>query len=148
MSLERMIKENGEVTFHGWNGMERNHTAHFRLTFQKEGKVNLDTMGYNFVFAHGSFRLKDDSLLDITFDQIDAPEIDKRGYTTDWPTLRLTESEGRLQIHREDGSTAWHLDWPLYPMITRDLWPVSTLTNNAEQGRAHQSTTRPESKSE
>ena len=51
--LERLIEESSEVTFYGWNGMEHNGGAHFHLTFQKESKVKLDTLGYNFVFAHG-----------------------------------------------------------------------------------------------
>ncbi|MGB3117604.1 MAG: hypothetical protein WBE58_02200 [Verrucomicrobiales bacterium] len=130
--LEGLIEESGEVTFYGWNGMEHNGGAHFRLTFQKDRRVKLDTLGYNFVFAHGSYRFEGDSLIDITFEQIDAPESDKVGYTTDWPSLRLTESEGRLLIHREDGGAAWHIDWPLYPEITGNLWPVSTSTRNAE----------------
>ena len=115
--------------------MQHNGGAHFRLTFQKERKVKLDTLGYNFVFAHGSFRWEEDSLIDITFDQIDAPEGDRLGYTIDWPSLRLTELEGHLLVHREDGSAAWHIDWPLYPEITEDLWPASAPTKSAEPQR-------------
>lgn len=147
--LEGLIAESGEVTFYGWNGMEHNTGgAHFRLTFQKERKVKLDTLGYNFVFAHGSYRFEEDSLIDITFDQIDAPESDKVGYTTEWPSLRLTESEGRFLIHRVDGVTGWHLDWPLYPDITGDLWPVSSTTRNAEQDADDQLPARPETEAE
>ena len=134
--LERLIEENGELVFYGWNGVEHNGGAHFRLIFQKEGKVKLDALGYNFVFAHGSFRLGEDSLIDINFVRIDAPELDRLGYTTEWPSLRLTELEGRLLIHREDGGTAWHIDWPLYPEIVGDLWPVSASTQTAEQDAA------------
>ena len=130
--LERLIEESGEVTFFGWSGRKHNEGAHFRLTFQKESKVKLDTLGYNFVFAYGSFRLKDDSLIDIAFDQIDAPSADKPGYAADWPLLRLTESGGHLMIHREDGKTAWHMDWPLYPQVTGDLWPISASAKSAE----------------
>lgn len=127
--LEELIDESYEVIFYGWNGMHHNGGAHFRLTFQNERKVKLDTLGYNFVFAHGSYRFEGDSLIDITFDQVDGPSTDRPGYTEDWPLLRLTESEGRLLIHREDGKTAWHINWPLYPEIIGDLWPVSTSTS-------------------
>jgi hypothetical protein len=147
--LERLIEESGEVTFYGWNGMQHNGGAHFRLTFQKESKVKLDTLGYNFVFAHGVFRLEEDSLIDIAFDQIDAPPTDRPGYTADWPLLRLTESEGHLLIHREDGKTAWHIDWPLYPEITGDLWPVSASTRSEQASAVQPATaTASESKSE
>lgn len=141
--LERWIEESGEVTFYGWNGMQHNEGAHFCLTFQKENKVKLDTLGYNFVFASGGFRLEEDSLIHIVFDQTDAPLSDRPGYTTDWPLLRLTESEGHLRIHREDGKTAWHLDWPLYPEITGDLWPVSASIRSDEEDVAEQSATPP-----
>ncbi len=135
--IERLIEERGEITFYGWNGMEHNCGAHFRLTFMKERKVKLDTLGYNFVFAHGSFDVEGDSLINITFDNINAPELDKLEYTTNWPSLRLTKYESRLLIHREDGATAWHIDWPLYPEITGDLWPISASIRNTEQDAAH-----------
>jgi len=143
--LEELIEENGEVTFYGWNGMEYNGGAHFRLTFQKERKVKLDTLGYNFVFAHGSFRFEGDSLVDITFDRVDAPPDNVAGYKDDWPLLRLSDLDGHLRIHREDGETAWHLDWPLYSEITEDLWPVSASTQNTEQDADDQLPARDES---
>lgn len=132
--FEDVIKESGEIAFFGWDGMEYNGGAHFRLTFQQEGKVNLDTLGYNFVFAYGTFRFEGDSLIAIKFDRIkEAPPDNIRGYKEDWPLLRLSELDGHLRIHREDGETAWHLDWPLYPEITGNLWPISASTQNAEQ---------------
>ncbi len=148
LHLERLIEERGEVTFYGWNGMEHNGSAHFHLTFQQERKVKLDTLGYNFVFAHGSFRFEGDSLIGITFDRIDAPPDNMPGYKDDWPLLRLSESDGHLRIHREDGETAWHLDWPLYPEITEDLWPVSASSQNAEQNADDQLPARADSEAE
>ena len=148
MRLERLIEDSREVTFYGWNGMQHNEGAHFRLTFQKEGKVKLDTLGYNFVGAYGSYRLEKGALIQIAFTGIDAPKSDKTGYTTDWPVLRLSELDGRFLIHRADGSAAWHLGWPLYPQIMGDLWPASTAMERADQDGADQPAPAPELKPE
>jgi hypothetical protein len=143
LRLERQIESGGDITFNGWNGRNCNLGAHFRLSFMRGHRVRLDTLGYNFVWASGHYRVEDGSRIVIVFERHDASKRDALGYEANWPMLRIKESRGYFHLYREDGKRAWHLDWPLYPEIMQDLWPLRVTIQGAAVGLGGYPLTRP-----
>lgn len=127
--FEKYVEQEGSVVFNGWNGEGVKDGNHFRLRFLNNKSVTLDMLGVNFVNISGEYNFTSDELIEIRFMKSDLPKSSERGYTIDWPLLRLEKQSDYFLIYRDDGKTAWHLDWPLPNSVAENVWPARAQMN-------------------